>query len=285
MAELETAGKAVVVTGASRGLGRTIALDLSARGFRVFAGVRKSADAERLKKEGLEQLRPLILDVTDAGSIESAAAEVADATGRRGIYGLVNNAGVMAIGPVEQTPLAAIDQQLRVNLTGALAVTQRFLPQLREGKGRIVNISSVNGQLSVPFTGVYSASKFALEAISDALRVELRPWGIPVSIVQPGLTDTDIRLVAMQGWGESREGLSSAERELYGDLYEKMRSIVDSLQPTAAGHEHVTEAVLDALTAESPKTRYQAGPDWEQWAPLLALPDEELDEALLKMFE
>lgn len=285
MAEVETAGKAVVVTGASRGLGRTIALDLSARGFRVFAGVRKPADAERLKKEGLEHLRPLILDVTDAGSIESAAEEVADATGGRGVFGLVNNAGVGVFGPVEQTLIAAVEEMLGVNLVGALAVIQRFLPQLREGNGRIVNISSVNGKLSVPYTGAYSASKFALEAISDALRVELKPWGIPVSVVEPGAMDTDIRYVAMQGWAEQREGLSAAERELYEDIYEKMHGIIDSVQETAAGHEHVSEAVLHALTAESPKTRYQAGPDWEQWAPLLALPDEELDEAFLKLFE
>lgn len=285
MGEADRARKAVVVTGASRGLGRTIAMDLSARGFWVFAGVRKAADADRFKKENLEQLRPVMLDVTDPGMIESAAEEVASATSGRGIYGLVNNAGIAVFGPVEQTSMTAVDQQLRVNLVGALAVTQRFLPQLREGKGRIVNISSVNGKLSVPYTGVYSASKFALEAISDALRVELKPWGISVSLVEPGLTNTDIRHVAMQGWAEQRGGLSAAERELYADVYEKTQTIIESLQETAAGHEHVTEAVLHALTEKSPKTRYQAGPDWEQWAPLLALPDDERDEAFLKMFE
>jgi NAD(P)-dependent dehydrogenase (short-subunit alcohol dehydrogenase family) len=260
-------------------------MDLSVRGFSVFAGVRKAADADRLRKENLEQLRPVMLDVTDPATIESAAEEIAGATGGNGIFGLVNNAGVAMFGPVEQTSMTAVDLQLRVNLVGALAVTQRFLPQLREGKGRIVNISSVNGKLSVPYTGVYSASKFALEAISDALRVELKPWGITVSLVEPGLTNTDIRHVAMQGWGDQRGVLSAAERELYADVYEKTQSIIDSLQETAAGHEHVSEAVLHALTDESPRTRYQAGPDWEQWAPLLALPDEERDEAFLKMFE
>jgi short-subunit dehydrogenase len=123
--------------------------------------------------------------------------------------------------------------------------------------------------LSVPFTGAYSASKFALKAISDALRVELKPWGIPVSLVAPGAMDTDIRFVAMQGWGEQRGGLSPAERELYGDMYEKLQVMIDTVQKTAAPHEHVTEAVLDALTAQSP---------------LLALSDDERDEAL-KMFE
>jgi NAD(P)-dependent dehydrogenase (short-subunit alcohol dehydrogenase family) len=285
MAEADRAARAVVVTGASRGLGRTIAMDLSVRGFRVFAGVRNTADADRFEKEDLDQLHPVMLDVTDPAKIESAAEEVASATDGRGIYGLVNNAGVAVFGPVEQTPMTAVDQQLRINLVGALAVTQRFLPQLREGKGRIVNISSVNGKLSVPYTGVYSASKFALEAISDALRVELKPWGITVSLVEPGLTNTDIRHVAMQGWGEHRAGLSAAERELYEDVYEKTQSIIENLQETAAGHEHVAEAVLHALTAQSPKTRYQAGPDWEQWAPLVALPDGERDEAFLKMFE
>ncbi len=285
MAKSEGAGRAVVVTGASRGLGRTIALDLSGRGFRVFAGVRKAADTDRLNNEGLEQLHPVTLDVTDPGTIESAAEEVVSATGGRGIFGLVNNAGIGVFGPVEQTSMTAVEEMLRVNLVGALAVTQRFLPQLRDGKGRIVNISSVNGKLSVPYTGVYSASKFGLEAISDALRVELKPWGIPVSVVEPGAMDTDIRFVAMQGWGEWRAGLSPAERELYEDIYEKMQSIVDTVQETAAAHEHVTEAVLHALTAPSPKTRYEAGPDWEQWSPLLALSDDERDEAFLEMLE
>jgi NAD(P)-dependent dehydrogenase (short-subunit alcohol dehydrogenase family) len=130
MAEPDTAGRAVVVTGASRGLGRSIALHLSARGFRVFAGVRKTADADHLKEENLEQLRPLMLDVTDPGTIEWAAEEVADATRGRGIFGLVNNAGIWVFGPVEQTLIAAVEEMLRVNVVGALAVTQRFLPQL-----------------------------------------------------------------------------------------------------------------------------------------------------------
>jgi NAD(P)-dependent dehydrogenase (short-subunit alcohol dehydrogenase family) len=205
-------------------------MDLSARGFRVFAGVRQAADADRFEEEDLEQLRPIMLDVTDPAMIESAAEEVAGATGGRGIFGLVNNAGVAVFGPVEQTSMTAVDQQLRVNLVGAIAVTQRFLPQLREGKGRIVNISSVNGKLSIPFSGVYSASKFALEAISDALRVELEPWGIGVSVVEPGAVSTEIRNVAMQGWVEHRGGLAAAERELYEDVYQKTQSIIDSLQ-------------------------------------------------------
>ncbi|UCC83870.1 MAG: SDR family NAD(P)-dependent oxidoreductase [Gemmatimonadota bacterium] len=285
MAEAEGVGKAVVVTGASRGLGRSIAMDLSARGFRVFAGVRKAADADRFREENLEQLRPIMLDVTDAGTIESAAEEVAGATGERGIFGLVNNAGIIGVyGPVEQISMAAVEEILRVNLVGAMAVTQRFLPQLREGKGRIVNISTT-GKISFPFASVYCASKFGLEAVSDALRVELNPWGIPVSIVQPGLTDTEIRRVAMQRWGEQRGGLSADERELYEDKYEKLQSVIERLEETAAGHEYVTEAVLHALTAQSPKTRYGAGPDWEQWATLIALPDDERDEVILKMFE
>ena len=285
MAEDGNAPKAVVVTGASRGIGRTIALDLTEHGFRVFAGVRKPADAEILREDSGGRVSPLMLDVTDPAGVKAAAKEVADATNDQGIAGVVNNAGVAVFGPVEQASMSSIDHQLQVNLIGALRVTQQFLPYLRQGKGRIVNISSVNGRLSIPLSGIYSATKFALEAVSDALRIELKPWGISVCVVQPGAVDTDIRSVAMDLWAKSRDELSEDERELYEESLQRLRGILENVEATAAGHEHVSRAVLHALTAETPQTRYEAGPDWEQWAPLIALSDEDRDRAFLEMFQ
>ena len=285
MAENENALKAVVVTGASRGIGRTIALELSGHGFRVFAGIRKPTDAEVLIESSGGRVSPLMLDVTDTAGVEAAAREVAHATGDQGIAGVVNNAGVAAFGPVEQASMSSIDHQFRVNLIGALTVTQQFLPQLRSGKGRIVNVSSVNGRLSIPFSGIYSATKFALEAVSDALRFELKPWGITVSVVQPGVVSTDIRRGALEEWVKSRDELSEEGRRLYEESLQKLSTILQHIEATAAGHDHVCAAVLDALTAETPQTRYEAGPDWEQWAPLIALSDEDRDKALLEMFQ
>jgi NAD(P)-dependent dehydrogenase (short-subunit alcohol dehydrogenase family) len=266
-------------------LGRTLAVDLSAHGFSVFAGVRKASDGEALKKDTGGLVHPLILDVTDLAVVKAAAAEVADATRGEGIAGLVNNAGVANFGPVEQASMSEVERQVGVNFIGALAVTQQFLPALRKGKGRIVNVSSVNGKISIPFSGVYSATKFALEAISDALRVELEDWGISVSIVEPGATATDIRAGAMADWAASRDRLPSEERELYEGRFQKLVTIIQGVDATAAGHEHISRDVLHALTSDSPKARYQTGPDWEQWTGMLTLSDEERDSAFRGMFQ
>jgi NAD(P)-dependent dehydrogenase (short-subunit alcohol dehydrogenase family) len=275
--------KAVVVTGASRGLGRTLAVDLSAHGFTVFAGVRKASDGESLKEDTGGRVHPVMLDVTDLAAVKAAAAEVDDATGGEGIAGLVNNAGVANFGPVEQASMSEVERQIGVNFIGALMVTQQFLPALRKGKGRIVNVSSVNGRISIPFSGIYSATKFALEAISDALRVELEGSEISVSVVEPGATATDIRAGAMADWAARRDQLSGEERELYGESFQKLTAIIEGVDATAAGHEHISRDVLHALTSESPKTRYQTGPDWEQWAGMLTMSDEDRDSAFREM--
>ena len=275
---------AVVITGASRGIGRTLALDLSANGFDVFAGVRKEADGEALKERSDGHITPVHLEVTDDDSIRSAADQIAKATDGAGIAGIVNNAAVFSMGPVEQCPLSDIEYDFGVNVFGAIAVIQHFMPQLRARSGRIVNISSVNGELSTPFAGVYSATKFALEAISDAMRVELRPWNIHVSVVQPGAVATDIRIGGVDKWDVLRSNMPEEERGRYSAMFETTAALINNFNESAAGHEYVSEAVLDALTADSPKTRYQAGPDWPQFQQLIDLDDEARDEALAGMF-
>ncbi len=274
----------VLVTGASRGLGRSVALELARQGFSVFAGIRRPADGEDLLRAASGDVWPLLLDVTSAGSIEAAEAEVRRATAERGLSGLVNNAAVFLFGPFEQTPLEAVDALFRVNVMGVVAVTQRFLPQLRQARGRIVNISSVNGKLSFPFSSFYSASKFALEALSDALRAELQPWDINVSVIEPGITRTDIRSQGVLHWTECRGSLGPDERALYERTYMSLRDLVPQVDSGAAGHRHVVEAVHHALTAESPQTRYLAGPDTPQWMEMAALPDRERDAAFTRMF-
>jgi short-subunit dehydrogenase len=199
----------------------------------------------------------------------------------KGLAGLVNNAGVAHFGPVEEASIECIEEQFRVNLIGVIAVTQRFLPLLRQGRGRVVNISAVNGRISFPFTGIYSASKFALEAISDALRMELKPWGIMVSVVEPGVTSTEIRVRALQAWAKDRQSLSPEKRKLYESSYEKSCSLLAGLDQAAAGHESVTNAVAYALTAEVPPIRSIVGPDANQYTEMLTLPDEERDKILL----
>ena len=274
----------VVVTGASRGLGRSVALELARRGFSVFAGVRRPEDGSDLADAASGVVRPILLDVTSGESIAAAAAEVQRATSGNGLVGLVNNAAVFLLGPFEQTPVDAIDDLFRVNVLGVISTTQRFLPLLRQARGRIVNISSVNGRLSFPFTSFYSASKFALEALSDSLRVELQPWGISVSVIEPGATRTDIRSRGVLQWAECRASLAPQEHALYEAPYAKLRQLVAQVDPTAADHDHVVQAVHDALTAETPHTRYLAGPDAAEFMQMAALPDLERDAALARIF-
>ncbi len=176
--------KTVLITGASTGIGEACALWLQDRGYRVFAGVRKSTDAEALQQKSKGHLTPVLLDVADEASIREAVQFVL--TQEPKLEGLVNNAGIAVAGPLEFVPLQELRRVLEVNVVGQVAVTQAFLPLLREARGRVVLMSSISGRVAAPLMGPYAASKFALEAIGDALRRELAPWGIEVSIIEPG---------------------------------------------------------------------------------------------------
>ena len=181
---------AVVVTGSSTGIGAACVRELDRRGFRVFAGVRAMADGDRLRAAASPRLIPLQLDVTRPESIAAAAQAVREAVGAAGLGGLVNNAGIAVAGPLEIRPPGQTPRSVRGQRVGRYGVTQAMLPLLRQGRGRIVNISSMNGRIAPPYLGAYAASKHALEALSDALRIELRSWGIQVAVVQPGRTAT-----------------------------------------------------------------------------------------------
>src|ERR1700730_7250159 len=190
--------RAVVVTGASTGIGRATALHLDRLGFRVFAGVRREADAEELKKAATQRLSTLLIDVTDGDGVR-AAAERVEQESPEGLAGLVNNAGIAVGGPLEFVPIDAVRYQFEVNVIGMVAVTQALLPSLRKGHGRIVNIGSVGGRTAAPFVGPYAASKHAVEAFTESLRQELRPWGIWVAVIEPGAIATPI-------WEKGKQG-------------------------------------------------------------------------------
>ena len=247
---------AVVITGSSTGIGAACALELDRRGFRVFAGVRSEADARRLQAAASESLRPLRIDVTEAESIDHAARSVAGAVGGAGLAGLVNNAGIVVSGPLEILPIEELRKQLEVNVIGQIAVTQAFLPLLRAAGGRIVNMGSVNGSLAPPYLGPYAASKFALEALSDALRSELRTWGIAVSLIEPGAVETPIWEKAHAATDRLAEGVSPEALELYEADLTAMRAATRRLADGAMPVDKVVRAVLHALSARRPKTRY-----------------------------
>lgn len=280
--ENSTARGAVVITGASTGIGKACALHLQKLGFRVFAGVRREKDGEALQQEGSHLLTPLLLDVTSDHSVISGAERVAAEIEGAGLAGLVNNAGIVIPGPLEFTSKSDLQKQLDVNVIGQMAVTQGFVPLLRKSKGRIVNMGSVSGRVASPFLGPYCASKFALEALTDSLRIELRPWGICVSIVEPGMVATPLMQKIMVTADELEEKLPGEGRELYGSALKKMRRFADRLAKSAISVDRVVAAVTHALMAKRPRTRYLVGASAKFEVLLLKfMPDRLRDEMVL----
>ena len=263
--------KSLLITGASTGIGRACALYMAALDWRVFAGVRRESDAAALL-EGApghliaghpipdrpipDRLIPLFLDVTQLTSIAAAAEQIAAAVGQAGLDGLVNNAGIAIAGPLEFIALPDLRRQLEVNVIGQVAVTQAVLPLLRQARGRIVYISSVGGLLAAPYFAPYSASKFALEAFSDSLRVELRPWGIQVVVVEPGSIATPIWEKSLAAAEERLAAMPPAAEQLYGPSFPILRRLVRSSAQRGLPAEQVARVVAEALTARYPRVRY-----------------------------
>ena len=244
----------VLVTGAGRGIGRTIAEQLAAHGWDVIAGVRSEADGAALTAVDPQRISAIILDVTDDGQIDALDEELPAQ-----LDAVVNNAGIVMAGPMETLTSEQWRRQLDVNVVGQLAVTRAVLPRLRASHGRVLFISSVNGRLSTPLIGAYAASKFALEAAADALRMELKPWRIPVVLIEPAQTDTDMWRTAGTMVDDVEAALTPAERGLYGRHVTGMRKSVPISQRMAVAPEKVSDVVRAALTAKRPRARYVVG--------------------------
>ncbi|MCC7367747.1 MAG: SDR family oxidoreductase [Chloroflexi bacterium] len=273
---------AIVVTGASTGIGAATALHLDRLGFWVFAGIRKPADGERLVSQALGPLTPVTIDVTDSSSIEAAQAQIAEAVGEAGPAGLVNNAGIVVSGPLELVAISELRRQLEINVIGQVAVTQAFLPLLRRTRGRIVNVGSSSGLLAAPFMGPYAASKFALRALSDSLRLELHAWGMKVSLIEVGPVQTPIWDKSLSAMDARWESASTEGRELYNESYQRMREIGRRRSQRGIPVEQVVAAIEQALTASRPKAHYVVGPVARQFKLLSLLPDALRDWIVLK---
>jgi NAD(P)-dependent dehydrogenase (short-subunit alcohol dehydrogenase family) len=249
----------VVVTGASTGIGYACAIHLDRIGFRVFAGVRRDEDAERLRSQASERLVPVKIDVTDSESIRNAALEVATALGSDPLNGLVNNAGIAVSGPVEYLPIEEVRKQLEVNYIGQVAVTQTFLPLLRRAHGRVVNIGSVGGEVALPFLSPYAASKHAIEGFSDSLRREVEPLGVRVSVVRPGAIQSSIWERGNAAADEVLARVPPEALKVYGDAVRGARAAANQRAQEAIPAQEVADVVEHALTADKPKTRYVVG--------------------------
>jgi len=244
--------KAIVVTGASSGIGAAAALALAQMGNVVFAGVRTDADAERISRDH-PNLRTVRLDVTRSDTI-IAAAQTVRATGMR-LTGLVNNAGIVVAGPLEHVSEAELRMQFDVNVLGQIAVTQAFLPLLREAHGRIVFVGSISGRITMPYIAAYSASKFALRALVDGLRFELEPDGIKVTLIEPGSVKTPI-------WRKGREGYEGRWDTLPARYRRAMQAVLEQSEReerTGISTDRVTHAIVEALFALKPRAHYFVG--------------------------
>jgi NAD(P)-dependent dehydrogenase (short-subunit alcohol dehydrogenase family) len=260
----------VLVTGASTGLGRSVALGLAARGWQVYAGVRKAADGKSLTAEVEGALEPVMLDVTRRQSIEAAVARLNEGTGG-GLHALVNNAGIYLGGPLELMQPEEIEQTFAVNVTGLLQLTRACLPLLRATAGRIVNISSISGLVAMPGVSVYAGSKHAVEAITDSLRIELKPFGIEVIAVEPGGIKTPIWQKGATRDAEAREDASrAATRKVYAPLVRLLEKL--NAKPGGLSPEAVAEVVIEALESKRPRNRYLVGDDAKGLALLNRLP-------------
>ena len=265
--------RTVVVTGASSGIGEACAVRLARAGWRVYGGVRTAEAADSLRERGIE---PLTLDVTNPAHIARAVEEVGGT-----LDGLVDNAGIAIAAPLELVPLDELRRQLEVNVVGQVAVTQAFLPALRRSRGRIVLMGSIGGRSALPFLGPYAASKHALEAIADSLRVELRPWGITVSIVEPASIATAIWQKGATRADELREGLAPDADGLYASAVASFRKVALSRGP-GADPDLVAKAVEHALTTTRPKARYLVGRDAHLRAWIERMPTRLRDRVLAK---
>lgn len=250
---------AVLITGASTGIGATCARELARRGYRVFAGVRREEDGLALASQAPENLTWVQLDITDSASLERAVRAVAAAVGEAGLAGLVNNAGISSIGPLEFLPLADLCRLLEVNVVGQLATIQTFLPLLRRAGGRIINIGSISGQLVLPFGGGYSASKFALEALTEELRIELAPWKIRVSIIEPGGIATPLWEKSQATLEQTLERFPAQASTYYAPIFPLLRSQAAHWHKHGTAPGQVTKTILHALSAPRPRRRYFVG--------------------------
>lgn len=266
-------GAAVLVTGTGKGIGEAVARRLAELGTLVFAGVRKQADAARWREQGGDLIHPVLLDVTDESSIDAALQQIRFTLGARTLTGLVNNAGIAVAGPLEFLPVAELRRQLEVNVIGQIAVTQAVLPLLRQSRGRIVNIGSISGRSALPLTGAYAASKFALEALTDSLRVELMPAGIHVSIIEPGVIATPIWDTSMKSAEELMKHMPQQALEYYGRIIAAVRKRASGGTTRGRPPRAVADAVVHALTARTPRTRYLVGRDARARAWFQRLPD------------
>ena len=274
--------KSVLVTGASTGIGEACALRLDQLGHRVYAGVRGEEQGHELRQRGSDRIVPVLMDVTDQAQIDTVAKQIADHGGS--LDGVVNNAGIARGGPLEYLPLQVWREQLDVNVLGQVAVTKAVLPFIRAARGRIVFIGSIGGKAATMLMGPYSASKFAIEAIGESLRSELLPWGIGVSVVEPGAIKTPIWEKGRREADRVERALPEEARKMYAAHISAIRKGIEMQDRQGASPDRVAAAVEHALFSPRPRTRYLVGTDARVQSLLVRWLPDRSREAIMRRF-
>ena len=274
--------KSVLISGASTGIGKSCALHLDRLGYKVYAGVRKESDAENLLSESSDSLKPVILDVTESKSIDNTLREIESDTESE-FFGLVNNAGIGISGVLEAVEIEDIRKLMDVNVIGLLALTQKFIPLLKKSKGKIINIGSTSSYLSFPGGSIYAGSKFAVRAITDALRLELKHFGISVSLISPGAVESEIWNKSRSYKEKIRESIDPKILEDYKELIKFGKNILEKIKPIPAIE--VAKSVETALSSLQPKRYYYVGSDCKAAVKFSKLPGSLKDKMILKKIQ
>ncbi|GIE20224.1 SDR family oxidoreductase [Winogradskya humida] len=270
---MTTSPKLAVVTGASTGLGAATAHELARQGFHVLAGVRRDIDGDAIRTAGVE---PVILDITEPDQVAALATRVA--ADRRPLHALINNAGIQVNGPVESLPLPEWRRVFEVNLFGHIAMTQALLPALLRSKGRVLNISSIGGKVAMPTYGAYAGAKFALEAVSDALRREVAPLGVHVIVIEPGGVRTEIAHRGVATANHLAAQMTPEQEGRYGGLVHAINTLMETGTASGLTADAAARIIAKAVTARRPRTRYTVGRDAAMLIGLSRfLPDRTLD--------
>jgi NAD(P)-dependent dehydrogenase (short-subunit alcohol dehydrogenase family) len=274
----------VAITGAGSGLGRAMAIKLAARGYRVFGTARSETDAADLEKASAGNAAVTLADITDQQAVTAWVGKVSDELGERGLDVLISNAGTLTPGPLEVIPLDDIRREFEVNVFGAMAVINGFLPALRKSRGRIVQIGAMTGRLPVPFDGPSSASKAAFEALADVYRLELKPFGIAFVMVQAGNMRTGGPAKTAAALKRIADTMTDEQRALYGHAFGKFTESLNSMQNAGLSAEASADRVIELVEQEPPAIRAALGDDAEQILRLVReQSDTELDALRLQL--
>lgn len=253
--------KTIFITGASTGIGKAAVIHLNKLGYSIIASVRKKEDFEKLisEVENPKTLSMVLLDLTQVEQIKTIPEKIKSMLGDKGLFALINNAGIVVGGPIELISAEDVQYQIQLNVIGQIQLTQQLIPFIRKGQGRIINIGSSSGRVVYPFMGIYAATKFAMLAFSDGLRMELKPWDIPVSLIEPGAIATPLWDKTLENSKTKFQHLPEEQLSHYQDMLTQAQRVTENVMRNAASVDSVTKVIDKIVKSKNPRPYYKVG--------------------------